>query len=179
MQNIGNWSWRLKLIGFWNSWKVYKPIKRFDIDTGSSVSIWRRLTSLYVMDVLQKWFLTAVKHQWNLETGWYRGGRKKTSYSKVLKILFNRILLRHSCAPRHFGSKGYYKLPWERHRAPSRNFLPWHKLYTFQHTHQTWNAWNDLSKAFGTHGGEQKYLEGFGGKDRKEDYIKMDLQEMG
>jgi hypothetical protein len=86
MQNIGSWSWRLKLIGFWNSWKVYKPIKRFDIDTGSSVSISRRLTSLYVMDVLQKWFLTAVKHQWKLETRWYRGGRKKTSYPKVFKF---------------------------------------------------------------------------------------------
>jgi len=32
---------------------------------------------IYMMDVCQKWFLTAVKHQWNLESGWWRGGQKK------------------------------------------------------------------------------------------------------
>ena len=59
-------------------------------------------------------------------------------------------------------------VPWKRHRAPLRDVLPWHKLYTFQHAHQTWNAWNDLSKAFGTHGREQNaYSVSAGKADRK------------
>ena len=58
-------------------------------------------------------------------------------------------------------------VPWKRHGVPSRNALPWQKLYTFQHALQTWNAWNDLSKAFGTHGREQKYSVSVGQTDRK------------
>jgi len=59
---------------------------------------------------------------------------------------------------------------WKRRGVPSRNVLPWHKLYTFQQAHQTWNAWSDLRKAFGTHGREQKYFQCFGGTVRQEDY---------